>query len=78
MEPVIGISQFKIHALRILEEISTSQEPVVITKRGKPLVRIIPYRELDKTLTPGSLARYFVFEKDIVSPLGADMWESAE
>jgi prevent-host-death family protein len=72
----MGISQFKTHALKILDQVAKSQEGIIITKRGKPLAQVIPYRKSDKNPKPGKLANYLVFEKDIVSPLGEEMWDA--
>jgi prevent-host-death family protein len=68
----MGISQFKAHALKILDQIAKTHEEIIITKRGKPLAQIIPYRNEDKNPTPGKLAAALVFEKDIISPLGEE------
>ena len=32
----MAISQFKAQALKVLNEVATSKEPIVITKRGTP------------------------------------------
>ena len=74
----MGISQFKAHALKILDQVAKNQEVIVITKRGKPLAQIIPYRNSDSTHTPGKLADALVFENDIVSPLGEEMWDACK
>jgi len=74
----IGISQFKAHALKILDQVAKTQESIIITKRGKPLAQVIPYRNSDMNPKPGKLANYLVFEKDIVSPLGEEMWEACK
>jgi len=74
----MGISQFKTHALKILDQVAKSQEGIIITKRGKPLAQIIPYRSPDMNPRPGKLVNYLVFEKDIVSPLGKEMWDACE
>jgi prevent-host-death family protein len=74
----MGISEFKTHALRILDEVVKNKEGVIITKRGKPVARIEPYRSEDTNPKPGKLSRYLVFEKDIVSPLGEDMWNACK
>ncbi|MBW1691639.1 MAG: type II toxin-antitoxin system Phd/YefM family antitoxin [Deltaproteobacteria bacterium] len=74
----MGISQFKTHALKILDQVAKSQEGIIITKRGKPLAQIIPYRSSDMNPKPGKLANYLVFEKDIVSPLGEEMWDACK
>lgn len=74
----MGISEFKTHALKILNQIAKTQEHIVITKRGKPLAQITPYRKEDSDPKPGKLADALVFEKDIVSPLGEEMWEACK
>ena len=74
----MGISQFKSHALQILDQVAKTQEIIVITKRGKPLAQITPYRSPDLNSTPGRLADALVFEKDIISPLGDEMWEACK
>lgn len=71
----MGISQFKAHALRVLNEVAKSQEIIIITKRGKPLAKIVPYRKPETKQKPGRLADAFVFEKDIISPLDKELWE---
>ena len=72
----MGISEFKSHALEILSQVEKTQEIVVITKRGKPLVQIAPYRNPDSNCRPGRLSDSLVFEDDIVSPLGEEMWDA--
>jgi len=70
------ISEFKTHALRIVDAISKTKESVVITRRGKPLAEIIPYTSNVGSTKPGKLAGTLIFEKDIISPLGEEMWEA--
>ena len=36
----LGISEFKTHCIRLLKEAHQSREPLLVTHRGKPLVRI--------------------------------------
>ena len=72
----MAISEFKAHALKVLNEVSKSQETIVITKRGKPLAQVAPYRQSAMKPTPGKLSDAFVFEKDIITPLGEGLWEA--
>ena len=74
----MGISQFKAHALKVLDHVAKSKESIIITKRGQPLAEVIPYRNSDMHPEPGKLANYLVFEKDIVSPLGEEMWDACK
>ncbi len=71
----MAISQFKAHALKIIDQIGRDRETVIITKRGKPLARLLPFEDKPSLAKPGQLADTLVFEEDIVSPLGEDMWE---
>ena len=64
----MAISQFKAQALKILDQISQSNETIIITKRGKPLAQITPYHEPMSFSTPGQLADTLVFEEDIITP----------
>ena len=73
---MISVSEFRAHALATVDEVATTKESVVITKRGKPLVRVVPFEGSPKEHAPGKLAHTLVFEKDIVSPLGPEDWEA--
>jgi len=64
----IPASEFKAHALATIAEVAATGESVVVTKRGKPLVRLIPFEGPPRGHAPGKLAHTLVFEKDIVSP----------
>lgn len=74
----MAISEFKAHALKILNELAKSQETIVITKRGKPIAQVVPHRKPEMKPTPGKLADAFVFEKDIITPLGEEVWEACQ
>lgn len=69
------ISDFKAHALQVIGRIAESHENMVITKRGKAVVEIIPYHPPVKEAKPGKLASALVQEKDIVTPFGDSLWE---
>ena len=73
----MSISVFKAHALQAVAKVASSRERIVITKRGKPVAEVVPYQSPTATLTPGKLSEALVFEKDIVSPLDAGMWEAS-
>lgn len=68
----MAITDFKSHALQVLDDVATRKERVIVTKRGKPLAEVVPYTEADPTA--GALADALVFEEDIVTPLGEEMW----
>jgi prevent-host-death family protein len=74
----MAISEFKAYALKVLNDVAKSQEVIVITKRGKPIAQVVPYRKSVMKPTPGKLADAFVFEKDIITPLGEGFWEACQ
>ena len=74
----MAISYFKSHALKVLDDVSKLKETVLITKRGKPVAQVVPIVDEKKENKPGRLADTLIFEHDIVSPLGEDMWEACK
>ena len=69
---------FKTHCLRLMETVARTGKPILVTKRGKPLVEVIPFRHSDESPAPGKLSETLVFEKDIVSPLGQSIWSACK
>jgi prevent-host-death family protein len=74
----MAISEFKAHALAVINTVSKTKQGLIITKRGKPVVQVLPIQELKNEHAPGKLAHHLIYEKDIVSPLGEQDWESAQ
>lgn len=72
------ISTFKAQAVKVLNEVAKSKEPIVITKRGSPLAQVVAIPKKETKTRPGKLANAFVFEKDIVTPLGEELWEARD
>ncbi|MFA7483390.1 MAG: type II toxin-antitoxin system Phd/YefM family antitoxin [Vulcanimicrobiota bacterium] len=46
----IGISEFKARCIAILKGVHAGDSPLTVTYRGKPLVRIEPIQEKQRTL----------------------------
>lgn len=70
------ISQFKTHALKVIDNINKNLESVIITKRGKPVAEISPFHRHESHSKPGKLAHTLVSEKDIITPFNAELWEA--
>jgi prevent-host-death family protein len=68
------ITDFKAHALSILAGLEDGQEPVVITKRGKAIAKIVPFT--DEPGDGGKLLGTILMESDVVGPLGAGLWDA--
>ncbi len=42
------ITKFKAYAIKVVDQVAKSNESLIITKRGKPLAELKPYRESKK------------------------------
>ena len=40
-----AVSEFKTHCLRLVEEVARQRREIVVTKRGKPIARVVPIGE---------------------------------
>lgn len=38
----IPAGKFKVHCLAIMDEVEAKRQPIVITKRGKPVAKLVP------------------------------------
>ena len=67
MPATIGAGDFKAKCLKLLDEVADTKEPLVITKRGKPVAKLVPIpAEIDLY---GALEGSVAAEGDIISPL---------
>lgn len=74
MESTIGAGDFKAKCLQLLDAVAQRREPLVITKRGKPVARLLPMPP--DTALFGALAGSVVDEADIVGPIDT-AWDAA-
>jgi prevent-host-death family protein len=63
----IAAGQFKVHCLAILDEVQAKHQAVVITKRGKPVAKLVPV-EKEKDDIFGFLKGKIEITGDVVSP----------
>lgn len=61
-------STFKARCLSVMDDVQKTGEPVVVTKRGKPVVKLIP-AEPEKDDLFGFMAGEFEIVGDIESPV---------
>lgn len=65
----IGSFEAKTHLSQILEDVQDGEE-ITITKRGKPIAKIIPYREKKSNLSRKDiLARFAEIKKSVKNPV---------
>ncbi len=39
---MVAVSELKTHCLRLVEEVARQRREIVVTKRGKPIARVVP------------------------------------
>jgi prevent-host-death family protein len=63
----IAAGSFKVHCLAIMDEVQSKRQAVLITKRGKPVAKLVPV-ELEKDDIFGFLKGKVKVVGDVVSP----------
>jgi prevent-host-death family protein len=71
----IGAAEFKAKCLQIMDRVMQNKQPIVVTKHGKPVVRILPVEEPAPDALFGCLADRFQIMGDVQEPvLPAELW----
>jgi len=71
----VSKSRFKARALEFLRRVQQTGQPLVILDRGRPVVKVVPYRGEAKEILRalrGSVQRY----EDPTRPVAAKDWEA--
>lgn len=66
----VPAGKFKAQCLAILDRVAESGEAIVVTKRGKPVARVVPVRPEVHPVLAGSVT----FHGDVIGPI-LDDWE---
>jgi prevent-host-death family protein len=75
MDRTMPAGRFKAHCLRLLDEVAQRRTPLVITKRGKPVAKLVPIDEKPVDLY-GRMAGTVEVIGDIVAPLDDLEWNA--
>lgn len=76
MSKTVKASEFKAKCLQLMDEVAASGEPVIVTKHGKPVARLVPAEAPPKPKSLfGALKGMGRITGDIVSPLDVE-WEA--
>jgi prevent-host-death family protein len=51
MVRTVPVSEFKAHCLRLVDEVARQGRGIVVTKRGKPVARLVPFGKVEPTQT---------------------------
>ena len=71
----VSKSQFKARALQYFRAVEKNRKAVIITDRGKPVLKVVPYADDPEDVLKelrGSLVKY----EDPLKPVGESDWET--
>ena len=75
MSTTVSKSRFKARALELFRQVERTGQPIIITDRGMPVLKVMPYREDPEAAV--RLLRESVVKYDApTNPVGEDDWES--
>lgn len=71
---VFKASEFKAKCLKLMDEVADTGEEIIITKNGRPVSRMVPYRRKPSTFFGRDRDRIRIMG-DIIGPVEVD-WEA--
>ena len=74
-ELTLPVTEFKAKCLHLLDQVARQGDSLVITKRGRPVARVVPISSVAKPLR-GSWKNVFKANGDIVQFDVTEDWES--
>ena len=73
---IVPAAEFKAQCLAVMENVSKTGETVLITKRGKPLAKLVPADKSGRDLV-GRLEGIVFIQGDVESPIEPpEAWDS--
>ena len=72
MDRTISASRFKAQCLALLDEVAETGQPLVVTKRGRPVARVEPIAPPESL--EGSVT-FLVSDEELIEPIEAE-WDA--
>jgi len=69
----VAATEFKANCLRLMDEVAHQRRPIIITKRGKPVAKLVPVEKEPIDLF-GRMAGSIKICGDIISPIDDVEW----
>lgn len=69
----IPAGEFKAKCLKLLDQVAADRQPLIITKRGKPVAQVIPIPVQQNIV--GSMKGSVLWMGDIISPIDVE-WDA--
>ena len=70
----VSAAEFKANCLRLMDEVAQQRRPIIITKRGKPVAKLVPVEEQGPIDLFGRMAGTIKICGDIISPIEDAWW----
>jgi prevent-host-death family protein len=70
----MSAGEFKAHCLQVMETVRKKHETIIITKRGVPVAKLVPFEEEPKSLF-GFMKGALTIQEDITKPL-EEPWDA--
>lgn len=75
-ETWISASEFKARCLELMDEVNDRHDPIIITKHGVPVAKLVPFEEKRIGLV-GSMRGTVLSYGDLISPIDVQ-WDADE
>jgi prevent-host-death family protein len=72
---IIAAGQFKAECLKLMDRVSENHEEIIISKRGKPVAKLVPIENEPVRSIFGFARNSVKNEKNIVEPTG-EHWDA--
>jgi prevent-host-death family protein len=76
-EMEISAGEFKARCLKLMDDVARTHQPLIITKRGRPIARMVPLEDREPVGLFGYMAGTATLHGDIVAPLDV-AWEAMD
>ncbi|MEO6066565.1 MAG: type II toxin-antitoxin system Phd/YefM family antitoxin [Gemmatimonadales bacterium] len=76
MAKTIPAGEFKAKCLKLMDQVARTGEPLIITKRGKPVAQIIPVRAGPEPFV-GRMKGAITYQGDLISPINV-VWNATK
>lgn len=67
--------QFKTHCLQLLDQVKEKRSEIIVTKRGKPVAKLVPLDENSPAELLGYLRGSVTIDGDVTLPVG-ESWDA--
>lgn len=68
----ISAEEFKAKCLKLIDQVAATHEPLIITRHGKPLAKLVPIEDETRQSMFGYMKGTVTITGDIVSPIDAE------